>query len=90
MSSDTEKRFNLSVNMVKNLKKKPTNEEMLTLYGFYKQALIGNCNIDEPNKIYIKDYGKWKYWNNLKNISKNDAMASYSDLTLELIDKYGY
>jgi len=33
-----------AVERVQNLKSRPTNEELLELYGFYKQATVGDVN----------------------------------------------
>lgn len=38
------KKFEEAAESVKNLKKRPTDNELLELYGYYKQATIGDCN----------------------------------------------
>ena len=88
--TDETKRFELSAKMIKMVKKSPTNEEMLKLYGLYKQATIGDCNIAEPNKLFnYKENTKWNSWNSQKGLTKLDAMSKYSDIAIKLIDKYG-
>jgi diazepam-binding inhibitor (GABA receptor modulating acyl-CoA-binding protein) len=89
MSDDIKKRFELSATMVTSLKNKPTDSELLKLYGLYKQATVGKCNINEPSKIYVKDHAKWNNWNKLGNMTKVCAMSTYSDTVMEYIDKYG-
>lgn len=37
---------------VKKLKTRPTDEELKELYGFYKQATVGDINIGIPVTIY--------------------------------------
>jgi len=49
----------------------------LDFYKFYKQATVGDCNIQEPYSIYIKDHAKWKAWNGIKGMAMEDAMKEY-------------
>ena len=56
------------------------NIVLLALYGHYKQATCGDCDIDEPYKIYYKEHAKYTAWFENKNISKEKAMASYIKL----------
>ncbi|XP_027142641.1 acyl-CoA-binding domain-containing protein 7 [Larimichthys crocea] len=74
---------------VKNLKKRPTDEELLHLYGLYKQAVAGDVNIDKPGMTDLKGKAKWDAWNSRKGMSKDDAMAEYITLANEMISKYG-
>jgi diazepam-binding inhibitor (GABA receptor modulating acyl-CoA-binding protein) len=84
-----EEQFKLGVDLVNNLRKIPTDDELLKLYGLYKQSTIGNCNKEQPNIFYIKERKKWNAWNSLKNMDKNTAMEKYRDLALSLCGKYG-
>jgi len=49
----------------------------LDFYKFYKQATIGDCNIQRPTFLYFKECAKWDAWNSVKNMSKTDAMKNY-------------
>jgi len=80
--------FEMSTKLVENFKKRPTDEELLKLYALYKQSKFGNCNIEEPSRIYVKDHAKWKAWNDRKGLKQEKAMAKYSDFALKLSDKY--
>ena len=86
--SDITKRFELSAKMVKTLSTSPSNNELLELYGLYKQSTIGDCNTTEPSRFNMKDHAKWNAWKAIKGTKKNDAMNKYSDLVMTLIDKY--
>ena len=72
-----ENKFHTSCLMVKTLVKPPSNEDLLYLYGMYKQATVGNCNIKEPSKFSIKEYAKWQAWEKNKDVNKSVAMAFY-------------
>ena len=49
----------------------------LSLYKYYKQATIGDCDIPEPSKDNHNEYAKWNAWNEVKGVEKNFAMGSY-------------
>lgn len=82
--------FEKSVELVRKLKSSPTNDELLQLYGLYKQSTIGNCNTSEPSKIFnYRESLKWHAWNKLKNKSKDECMEKYINLVIDLAEKYG-
>uniref|UniRef100_A0A3B3V5H0 Acyl-CoA binding domain containing 7 n=1 Tax=Poecilia latipinna TaxID=48699 RepID=A0A3B3V5H0_9TELE len=74
---------------VKNLKTKPTDDEILILYSLYKQAMVGDINIDKPGVTDPKGKAKWEAWETRKGMSKADAMAAYIKHAKELFSKYG-
>ncbi len=60
---------------VNNLSSKPSDDELLKLYGLYKQATVGDVNTDRPGIFALKDRYKWDSWNELKGTSQADAEA---------------
>uniref|UniRef100_A0A3Q3IR91 ACB domain-containing protein n=1 Tax=Monopterus albus TaxID=43700 RepID=A0A3Q3IR91_MONAL len=74
---------------VKNVKTKPSDQELLDLYGLYKQALVGDVNTDRPGIFDFKGKVKWDAWDSRKGMSKDDAMSAYITLAKEVISKYG-
>ncbi|GAO48404.1 hypothetical protein G7K_2577-t1 [Saitoella complicata NRRL Y-17804] len=58
--------FTKAAEEVKNLSKKPTDDELLCLYGLFKQATIGDNNTDKPGMFDLKGKYKWEAWNKLK------------------------
>ncbi|RLW11220.1 hypothetical protein DV515_00001490 [Chloebia gouldiae] len=67
---------------VKKLKTRPTDEELKELYGFYKQATVGDINIDLhdnqsyvfilaecPGMLDLKGKAKWEAWNLKKGVT---------------------
>ncbi|KAM9782817.1 acyl-CoA-binding domain-containing protein 7 [Neosynchiropus ocellatus] len=74
---------------VKNVKSRPTDQELLDLYGLYKQATVGDVNTDRPGMLDLKGKAKWDAWNSRKGMSKDDAMTAYIALAKEIIGKYG-
>ena len=84
-----EEQFNISSIVVKNLTKRPDDDELLTIYGLYKQVTIGDCDTPEPTGILnIKEKSKWANWKKLENMSRTDAMIKYIRCVEFLVNKY--
>ena len=83
------KQFLTAAETVKKLSQTPTDEELLDLYGFYKQATVGDVNIPKPNFINLKESKKWEKWNIHKGLSKFHAEVGYVVYVNRLIQKYG-
>ncbi|XP_067139136.1 acyl-CoA-binding protein [Centruroides vittatus] len=81
--------FNKAAEDVKNLKSRPTDQELLELYALYKQATVGDCNTSRPGMLDLKGKAKWEAWNGKKGMSQNDAKEAYVKYANELIAKYG-
>ncbi|KAM7071024.1 acyl-CoA-binding domain-containing protein 7 isoform 2-T2 [Acridotheres tristis] len=74
---------------VKKLKTRPTDEELKELYGLYKQATVGDINIECPGMLDLKGKAKWEAWNLKKGLSKEDAMNAYISKARAMVEKYG-
>ncbi|XP_039187690.1 acyl-CoA-binding domain-containing protein 7 [Crotalus tigris] len=81
--------FETAAENVKKLKSKPIDDELKELYGLYKQATVGDINIECPGMLDLKGRAKWEAWNLKKGISKEDAMKAYISKANEMIQKYG-
>lgn len=65
----------------RNLADKPSNDSLLQLYSFYKQATEGDVNIDPPsNPFDFVSKAKYDAWTSLKSKTKEEAMQQYIDL----------
>ena len=73
---------------IKSLTVRPTNEEFLDLYKFYKQATVGDCNTERPGMFDLTGKYKWDAWDSLKGMGKEEAEKKYTDLVKELLEKY--
>ncbi|CAG11908.1 unnamed protein product, partial [Tetraodon nigroviridis] len=74
---------------VKKVKTRPTDQELLDLYGLYKQAVVGDINTERPGLLDFKGKAKWDAWESRKGKSQDDAMSDYITLANEIISKYG-
>ena len=81
--------FLLACDIVKKLKTNPNNDELLILYGLYKQATVGdNCN-KEPGIFDFKAKEKHQAWLKYKGLERYESEVSYITNVNELISKYG-
>jgi diazepam-binding inhibitor (GABA receptor modulating acyl-CoA-binding protein) len=81
--------FLTAAETVKKLSQKPNNDELKVLYGFYKQAVVGDCNTEKPGVFDFKEKAKWDSWNSNKGMSKFDSEVKYITFVNQLIQKYG-
>uniref|UniRef100_A0A8C8LPG5 ACB domain-containing protein n=1 Tax=Oncorhynchus tshawytscha TaxID=74940 RepID=A0A8C8LPG5_ONCTS len=51
---------------VKKVKSRPSDQELLDMYGLYKQAIFGDINIDKPGMLDMKGKAKWEAWDSRK------------------------
>jgi|LakMenEpi03Aug12_release.lakeMendotaPanAssembly.Ray.scaffolds.fasta_scaffold1365548_1 diazepam-binding inhibitor (GABA receptor modulating acyl-CoA-binding protein) len=84
-----EANFKQAAEDVKYLNKKPTNDDLLFLYGLFKQASFGDINIGCP-LINLKERAKWTAWNNNKGLDQNKAKNMYIEFVERLKEKYDY
>ncbi|KAK5575773.1 hypothetical protein RB653_006907 [Dictyostelium firmibasis] len=73
---------------VKAFTKKPTNEELLSLYGLYKQAKDGDNTASQPWAVQVESKAKWQAHEDVKGTSKDDAMTKYIALVDQLRKTY--
>ncbi|CAF1311012.1 unnamed protein product [Rotaria sordida] len=76
--------FDKAAEDVKNLSKKPTDDELLKLYGLFKQANFGDNNTDKPGMFDLKGKYKWDAWDANKGKSKETARQEYIALAEQL------
>lgn len=63
----------------------PSTADKLSLYGLYKQASQGDCNVPRPSSRHVVEYAKWyrfssviyyQNWYLLKRIDNQESMGS--------------
>lgn len=60
-----------------------SNDTKLNLYGYFKQAEVGQCNTERPG--FFDQVGRTKHdaWSKLGNMSKAEAMEKYIETVKE-------
>jgi len=82
MSNSAE--FTAAAERVKNLATKPSDQDLLELYGLFKQATVGDVNTERPGMMDFKGKAKWDAWNGRKGTSKEDAETAYIAKVVQL------
>merc|ERR1711884_128711 len=58
-----------------------SNDEKLLMYGWFKQAKVGDINTERPsgfsNSMNFEGKAKWDAWKACEGMSKEDAMTKY-------------
>lgn len=62
-----------------------TNDELLELYGYYKQATVGDNTTAAPWAVQFEAKAKWEAWTSRKGLSKADAEAKYIEVANKLL-----
>ena len=65
----------------------PNDDTLLILYSYYKQATIGDINIEKPSFFNFKETTKWNAWTKLKGTSKILAQGNYIKMVKDLQSK---
>ena len=79
--------FNKAVIRSKELTVRPSNDDLLKLYGLYKQATEGDVSGERPGGFDFKGAAKYDAWAELKGVSGEEAMEKYINLVNELHEK---
>lgn len=69
---------------VEKLKTRPSNDQLLDLYGLYKQATEGDVAGSRPGMLDLKGRAKYDAWSKHKGASKDEAMKGYVALVGKL------
>ncbi|EPQ54327.1 hypothetical protein GLOTRDRAFT_78306 [Gloeophyllum trabeum ATCC 11539] len=84
-------KFDKAVAIVQSLPKdgpiKPSQEEQLFFYKYYKQATLGDCNTTRPGMLDFTGKAKWDAWKSVEGTSKEEAMNKYVEKLLEILKK---
>ena len=80
--------FNEAANKIKEDGKNLnlTNEDLLSIYGFFKQASVGDCIGVEPGFFDIKGKAKYNAWKECIGMTKEKAMQRYIKKVNKLVE----
>lgn len=75
--SDLKALFDQAQIDVKSLTKRPSNEDLLTLYALFKQGSSGDASGARPGMLDMVGRAKFDAWAKLKGTKTEDAMKQY-------------
>lgn len=79
-----EETFEQATNVVVQLASSLNSEQLLKLYGLYKQAKQGPCDTSRPSWYQLEARSKWDSWKSLGDKSREEAMTGYVQVVDEL------
>jgi diazepam-binding inhibitor (GABA receptor modulating acyl-CoA-binding protein) len=71
------KHFDDVKELIKEHGKSMNNNDLSLVYGLYKQATVGDINIEKPSFYQLTEKGKWEAWNSQKGKSADQAKHEY-------------
>lgn len=80
--------FKMACDVAKLLPRRPTDDELLGLYGLYKQATLGDCNETRPFALDFKGRAKHDAWASLKGVDRVRAKKSYIGYVRDLANRH--
>lgn len=88
-SDSLDDQFTKAQSLLVKLENMPSKDEILQVYGLYKQSTVGDININKPAMFSfdLKAKAKYSAWKKLRGIDKADAKKQYVDLVLSLHKK---
>ncbi|TPX36257.1 hypothetical protein SmJEL517_g01461 [Synchytrium microbalum] len=66
---------------------KPNNDELLELYGLFKQSIFGDNETAKPGMFDLQGKAKWDAYTKCKGMSKEAAQAQYIVVVTKLRSK---
>lgn len=83
--SDLKAQFEQAQKDVKTLTKRPSNEDLLTLYSLFKQSTDGDVKGARPGMLDMVGRAKYDAWAKLKGTSADQAMKNYLSVVKKLV-----
>lgn len=63
------------------------NDTLLEIYGLFKQATCGNCNISQPFILDLKGNAKYNAWMKFKDKDVEYVMKLYTKRVNKILEK---
>jgi diazepam-binding inhibitor (GABA receptor modulator, acyl-CoA-binding protein) len=76
--------FDITAQFISESKIAASDELKLQLYGYYKQATVGDCNTVKPGLLDFVGKAKWDAWNRAKGMSTVKAMQNYIAVAVKI------
>lgn len=80
--------FDAAAQRANNFTTKPTDAELLELYGLYKQGMVGDVNTERPGLFDFRGRAKWDAWSKNKGTPRTEAQQQYIALVERLAVRY--
>lgn len=84
-----EQDFAAAQERVKALSRRPSNDQLLALYGLYKQATEGDVSGKRPGMLDMVGRAKYDAWASRSGTDRDSAMKAYVALVETLTKAIG-
>jgi diazepam-binding inhibitor (GABA receptor modulator, acyl-CoA-binding protein) len=77
MSDDLEAEFQRAAEEVTQLSERPTGDDLLELYAFYKQGTLGDVTGTRPGFTDFVGRAKYDAWARIQGLENEEAQRAY-------------
>jgi acyl-CoA-binding protein len=81
-----EEQFEETSKRVHTLSQRPSNDILLDLYSYHKQASVGDVHGEKPGMFDFINAAKYNAWASKKGLTREQAMQHYVDLVNSLFE----
>ena len=81
-----EEQFEEASRRVHTLSQRPSNDILLDLYSYHKQASVGDVHGEKPGMFDFINAAKYNAWASKKGLTREQAMQNYVDLVNSLFE----
>ena len=64
-----------------------SQQDMLRLYGYFKQAKVGKCKGSRPGLFNVRDRAKYDAWKACEHLTRKEAMKKYIEFAKEHVSE---
>jgi acyl-CoA-binding protein len=82
--TDLDDAFEKAAADVQDLPERPSNDDLLSLYAYYKQATEGDVTGKRPGFTDFKGRAKYDAWADIEGMEPDQAKQQYVDLVESL------
>lgn len=83
----SEEEFQRAIETVNNFTTRPSDKDLLNLYGLYKQGTVGDINTSKPSFWDMKGQAKWSSWESFRGLTREQARGYYIKLVGQIAAK---
>lgn len=78
--TDLDDAFEKAAADAQELPERPSNDDLLSLYAYYKQATVGDVTGKRPGFTDFKGRAKYDAWADIEGMEPDQAKQQYIDL----------
>ncbi|GBE87850.1 Putative acyl-CoA-binding [Sparassis crispa] len=87
----SEAKFNKAVEIIQSLPKdgpvKPTQDDQLYFYKYFKQATVGDVNTPRPGMLDFTGKFKWDAWKSVEGTLREECWTKYVEKLIEILKR---